>query len=58
MANTPETFSRQEAQETVQASLLRGEILLKTRSHSAWGGAITAQMYLLMKRSQVWQQLT
>jgi hypothetical protein len=58
LANTPETFSRQEAQEPVQASLLRGEILLKTRSHSAWGGAITAQMYLPMKRSQVWQQLT
>lgn len=58
LAITPEISSRQDDQEPVQASLLRGEILLKTRSHSAWGGAITAQMYLPMKRSQVWQQLT
>jgi hypothetical protein len=41
-----------------QASLLNGEILLETRSHSAWGGAVTACMYLPMSRSQVWQQLT
>ncbi|NJO41582.1 MAG: cyclase [Cyanobacteria bacterium CRU_2_1] len=41
-----------------QESLLRGEIFLQTRSHSAWGGAVTAQMYLPMGRSHVWQQLT
>lgn len=41
-----------------QAALLRGEILLNTRSHSAWGGAVTAQMYLPLARSQAWQQLT
>lgn len=35
-----------------------GEILLHTRAHSAWGGAVTAQMYLPLQRSQVWQQLT
>ncbi|WNZ22291.1 cyclase [Leptolyngbya sp. NK1-12] len=40
-----------------QTALLRGEILLQTRSHSAWGGAVTAQMYLPLERSQVWQQL-
>ncbi|HEY9845855.1 MAG TPA: SRPBCC family protein [Candidatus Caenarcaniphilales bacterium] len=28
------------------------------RSHSAWGGAVTAQMYLPLKQAQVWQQLT
>lgn len=39
-------------------SLLKGEILVETRSHSAWGGAVTAQMYLPMTRSRVWQQLT
>ncbi|WAL60550.1 SRPBCC family protein [Thermocoleostomius sinensis] len=39
-------------------SLLQGDILLQTRSHSAWGGAVTAQMYLPLKRSQVWPQLT
>ncbi len=47
--------------------LLQGEILVETRSalsssatlsHSAWGGAVTAQMYLPIARSQVWQQLT
>lgn len=41
-----------------QSALLQGEILLKTRSHSAWGGAVTAQMYLPISRSLVWQQLT
>lgn len=40
------------------AALLQGEILLQTRSHSAWGGAVTAQMYLPVARSLVWQQLT
>ena len=41
-----------------QKALLQGEILLETRSHSAWGGAVTAQMYLPIARSSVWQQLT
>jgi len=39
-------------------ALLRGEILLQTRSHSAWGGAVTAQMYLPMERAIVWQKVT
>lgn len=39
-------------------ALLQGEILLNTRSHSAWGAAVTAQMYLPLARSRVWQQLT
>lgn len=39
-------------------ALLQGEILLETKSHSAWGGAVSAQMYLPVARSQVWQQLT
>ena len=43
---------------TMQNQLLQGEILLKTRSHTAWGGAVTAQMYVPLERSQVWQQLT
>lgn len=43
--------------ENLQA-LLQGEILLKTRPYSAWGGAVTAQMYLPLTRSQVWQQVT
>lgn len=39
-------------------ALLRGEILLETRPHSAWGGAVTAQMYLPVPHTEVWQQLT
>lgn len=38
--------------------LLQGDILIQTQPHSAWGGSVTAQMYLPMGRSQVWQQLT
>ncbi len=41
-----------------QKALLQGEILVETRSHSAWGGAVTAQMYLPIARSKVWQQVT
>jgi hypothetical protein len=41
-----------------QAALLQGEILLKTRPHSAWGGAVTASMYLPIARQAVWQQVT
>jgi carbon monoxide dehydrogenase subunit G len=38
--------------------IAQGEILLETRSHTAWGGAVTAWMYLPLVRSQVWQYLT
>lgn len=31
---------------------------METHSHSVWGGAVTAQMYLPIARSSVWQQLT
>ena len=41
-----------------QTAMLSGEIVLQTRSHSAWGGACTAGMYLPCKRSHAWQQLT
>jgi len=41
-----------------QSKLLQGEILLETRSHSSWGGAVTAQMYIPLRRSEVWRQLT
>ncbi|MGJ3249815.1 MAG: SRPBCC family protein [Elainellaceae cyanobacterium] len=41
-----------------QTALLKGEILLETQPHSAWGGVVTAQMYIPIGRSQVWQQLT
>lgn len=38
--------------------LLRGEILLQMHPCSAWGGALTAQMYLPVKHPEVWRQLT
>lgn len=41
-----------------QKALLSGEVLLETRTHSAWGGACTASMYLPCARSHAWQQLT
>ena len=39
-------------------ALLNGEILIETHPHSAWGGAVTAQMYIPSIRSHVWQELT
>jgi hypothetical protein len=36
----------------------KGERSNATLSHSAWGGAVTAQMYLPIPRSYVWQQIT
>lgn len=39
-------------------ALLNGEILLDVRSHTAWGAAVLAQLYLPMERSIVWQRLT
>jgi hypothetical protein len=41
-----------------QRSLIQGEILLQTRSHTLWGGAVTAWMYLPLVRSNAWQQIT
>jgi hypothetical protein len=41
-----------------QQSLLQGKVALETRPHSAWGGAVTAQMYLPLERQQVWPKLT
>jgi hypothetical protein len=37
--------------------LLDGEILLENRPYSAWGGAVTAQMYLAIKPAVAWQQI-
>ncbi len=39
-------------------ALLQGEILLVTRSYSAFGGSVTARMYLPMLRPQIWTQIT
>ncbi|MGI0490661.1 SRPBCC family protein [Alkalinema pantanalense CENA528] len=40
------------------SALLQGEILLETRPYSAWGGAVTAKMYIPAPYTEVWQQLT
>jgi carbon monoxide dehydrogenase subunit G len=39
-------------------ALLKGEVLLQTHPHSAWGGAVTAQIYLPLSPQQVWHKLT
>lgn len=41
-----------------ESALMQGEIILKTQAHSAWGGAVTAQMYLPIALPIVWQQVT
>ena len=50
----PDPFWNQDQQRL----LMQGEILLKTRSHTSWGGAVTAWMYVPLIRSHVWQQIT
>ncbi len=44
--------------ESDKQALFKGDILLQTQSHSAWGGSATASMYLPLGRSQVWAQVT
>ncbi len=39
-------------------SLMQGEVFVQTQPYTAWGGAVTASMYLPLVRSHVWQQLT
>jgi carbon monoxide dehydrogenase subunit G len=41
-----------------QRLLMQGEILIQTQSHTNWGGAVTACMYVPLVRSHVWQQIT
>lgn len=40
------------------AALTRGEVLLKTQPHTAWGAAVTARMFLPIARDRAWEQLT
>ncbi|MBR8834187.1 MAG: cyclase [Stigonema ocellatum SAG 48.90 = DSM 106950] len=41
-----------------QSLLMQGEILVQPQPYTAWGGAVTAWMYVPLVRSHVWQQLT
>ena len=44
---------------TQQAALLRGDVLIATdANHTGKGAAVTAQMYVPLVRSQLWEQLT
>ncbi|MER3495223.1 MAG: cyclase [Mastigocladus sp. ERB_26_2] len=49
----PMTWSQDKHQKIIQ-----GEIFTETRSHTSWGGCVTAWMYLPLVRSQVFSQLT
>lgn len=40
------------------AALLAGEVQIQTQAHSAWGGAVTAEVFLPIDRASVWQQVT
>jgi len=42
----------------VSSALVNGDVLLQTHDHSAWGGAVTAQMFLPRQRNAVWEQIT
>jgi hypothetical protein len=60
---TPPTASLIATSTTIDRSanltaLLQGDVILETHQHSAWGGAVTAQIYLPLDLQQVWQQLT
>ena len=39
-------------------ALLNGEVLIETHPHTATGAAVTAQMYVPVVRSQLWEYLT
>jgi len=39
-------------------TLLQGEILLTVKPHTAWGAAVTAQMYIPTLCESVWRQIT
>lgn len=41
-----------------QRRLIQGEVFTEIRSHTHWGGAVTAWMYVPLVRSHVWQQIT
>ncbi|MCY7392908.1 MAG: cyclase [Leptolyngbyaceae cyanobacterium CAN_BIN12] len=55
--NGDRTLSVGFAQKPDSATLMRGDVLLETRAHTAWGAAVTAQMYLPIPRQSAWHQL-
>ncbi|NEQ24433.1 MAG: cyclase [Microcoleus sp. SIO2G3] len=53
-----QVIDRPEVASLDRAALMRGEVLVETQAHSAWGGAVTAQMFLPIDRASVWRQVT
>jgi hypothetical protein len=55
--NGDRALSASFSQHSTSAALMRGEVLLETCSHSAWGASVTADIYLPISRQAVWHQL-
>lgn len=45
------------SQQPNSAALMRGDVLLETCAHTAWGASVMAQMHLPISRESAWQQL-
>jgi len=58
MATTPATAQGTPLDPQRHRALMKGDVLIETRPHSAWGGAVTAQMYIPSGRAHVWKELT
>ncbi|NEQ99804.1 MAG: cyclase [Cyanothece sp. SIO2G6] len=58
-ARTASSQSRTSTVDSCQRhALLRGDVLIEIHPHSAWGGSVTAKMYIPSQRSHVWRELT
>lgn len=55
--NCDRTLSAGLSQKPDSAALIRGDVSLETRTHTAWGASVTAQMYVPISRESTWQQL-
>lgn len=55
---SPQRFVGDTITDGQQRQLLSGDILIETRSHTDWGGAVTAQMYVAVPRATVWNRIT
>ena len=58
MVATPILNPAAEPLRTNTTALLNGEVLIETHPHTATGAAVTAQMYVPVVRSHLWEQLT
>ncbi len=51
------SFTSSSHTDKLLTSLFAGEVIVETKAHTAWGAAVTAQMYLPLRREKVWNQL-